>query len=199
MLPPRGKYRYEISRGGAAIATEEAHFGRGVVVVLRRAVEGQTIHKIEAKLDAEDRVSRVSMVYSSPPFKRDASYRTDNEVFRGSVSTIAGRNEIVIKLGRFAEVEVGGMTAFRMLILAHVRERGQARWTGRVAVIDPSTLTAASLKQTCRLSNSNRLWIYEARMGDTEEIELDADGRIIASRTQDRAGSRLLSFEAIEL
>jgi hypothetical protein len=197
MLPPPGTYRYEIGRDATTvIAIEEASFGRGALAVVCRAVEGQTLHRVEAAMDGAGRISQISVSYSSHLFKRDASYRADEEAFRGSVSTVAGRNEIVIKLGRFGEVEVGGMTVFRMLILAHVRDREQTRWTGRVAVIDPNTLTAASLKHTCRMGRSENRWIYEARMGDMEEIELDDAGRIVASRSQDRTGSRLVSFEA---
>lgn len=199
MLPPPGKYRYEIRRDDAMIAVEEATFDRGSLTVVWRAVEGQTLLSVTATLDSDDRISQISLNYASHLFKRDANYRADDEVFRGSVSTIAGRNEIVIKQGRFGEVEVAGVTPFRMLTLAHVRERGQSRWTGRVAVIDPSGLTAASLKHTCRLGRVNNLWIYEARMGDTEEIQLDDAGRILSSRNQDRTGSRLVAFEPVAL
>jgi len=198
MLPPLGKYRFEIFQSSVLSAVEEATFTRQSLTVLRKATEGYTKHSIVAALDAEGRISTISVNYSSHLFKRDANYRTDGEVFRGSVSTVAGRNEIVIKLGRFGEVEVAGVVAFRMLILAHVLERGQPRWTGRVAVIDPSGLAAASLKQTCRIGRTKNLWTYEARMGDTEEIEIDDAGRILMCRGQDRTGSKLVSFEAAE-
>jgi hypothetical protein len=195
MLPPSGNYRYEFHRANSVAAIEEATFQPDVITVVRRAVEGQTVHQVTAALDDEGRIGQISLHYASHLFKRDANYRADHESFRGSVSTVAGRNEIVIKQGRFGEVEVAGLTVFRMLILAHVRDRGVPRWTGRVAVIDPSSLAAASLKQTCRLGRSPNLWIYEARMGDTEEIELDERGRVIACRGQDGTGSRLASFE----
>jgi len=198
MLPPLGKYRFEIHRSGLVTAIEEATFGAHSLTIVRSATEGFTQHKVSATLDEEGRVSAISVNYASHMFKRDASYRADNEVFRGSVSTVAGRNEIVIKSGRFGEVEVAGVVAFRMLILAHVREREQPRWTGRVAVIDLNSLTAASLKQTCRLGRAKNLWIYEARMGEAEEIEIDDAGRILACRSQDTGGSRLVSFEADE-
>ncbi len=196
MLPPLGKYRFEIYHSDVASALEDATLTDHSLMVERRTTEGFTEHTIAATLDREGRITSIAVNYSSHLFKRDANYRTDNEVFRGSVSTVAGRNEIVIKLGRFGEVEVAGVVAFRMLILAHVLERGQPRWTGRVAVIDPSSLTIASLKHTCRVGRTKNRWIYEARMGDTEEIEIDDAGRILASRSQDRTGSRLVSFQA---
>lgn len=195
MLPPSGQYRYEHYRSNIVVAIEEAGLGDRAIRVARGAIEGQTVHRVTAALDDEGRISQLSLHYASHLFKRDANYRADNESLRGSISTLASRNEIVIKQGRFGEVEVAGLTAFRMLILAHVRDRGFPRWTGRVAVIDPSTLTAASLKQTCRLGRSANLWIYEARMGDTEEVELDEAGRVIGCRSRDGSGSRLVSFE----
>jgi hypothetical protein len=195
MLPPPGRYRYELRRASAAVWVEEASFDRHAITVVQRAIEGQTVRQVTAALDDEGRISRISLHYASHLFKRDANYRADNESFRGSVSTVAGRNEIVIKQGRFGEVEVAGLTVFRMLILAHVRDRGLSRWTGRVAVIDPNSLAAASLKQTCRVGRTANRWIYEARMGDAEEIELDEAGRVIMCRNQDGTGSRLVEFE----
>jgi hypothetical protein len=56
-----------------------------------------------------------------------------------------------------------------------------------VAVIDPNTLAAASLKQNCaRRNRSEHSWIYESRMGDTEQIELDEAGRLV--RRSDNRG-----------
>jgi hypothetical protein len=80
---------------------------------------------------------------------------------------------------------------FRALIIARVRARGQTRWTGRVASIDPATLVAASHKQSARAADPGlRKWIYEPRMGDSEEIELDAEGRII--RRRDNRGTETI-------
>lgn len=192
-----GNYRYEIRRGDAVTAVEEAHVADHVMTVTRRDGDGRTIQAADATLDAEGKISAISLRYTSALFKRDARYRVDGESFRGSISVMAGRNEIVIKLGRFGEIEVGGMTVFRALILAHTRARGQSRWTGRVAVIDPSSLAAASLKQTCRLGRTGNNWIYEARMGEIEEIELDESGRIVRGRASDGSESRLVGFEPL--
>ncbi len=192
-----GNYRYEIRRGDAVTAVEEAHIDEHALTVIRRDSDGRTVHQADATIDADGRISAISLRYTSALFKRDARYRADGESFRGSISVMAGRNEIVIKLGRFGEVEVAGMTAFRALLLAHARARGQSRWTGRVAVIDPSSLAAASLKQTCRLGRDGRSWIYEARMGETEEIELDEAGRIVRRHDSDGGESRLVWFEPL--
>lgn len=191
-----GNYRYEIRRGGVVIALEEAHIDEQSIDVARRSNDGMTTQHATATLDGEGRIGELSLRYSSALFKRDARYRADGENLRGSISAMAGRDEILIKLGRFGEIEVGGITAFRELILAHARARGQSRWTGRVAVIDPSTLAAASIKQSCRLSPVGNLWIYEARMGETEEIELDESGRIVRRRASDGLESRLIGFES---
>jgi hypothetical protein len=75
------------------------------------------------------------------------------------------------------------LVIFRALIIAHVRQRGQTRWTGRVVAIDPDTLVAATSKQTCRQRASDpHMWIYEPRMGDAEEIEIDDSGHVMRRR-----------------
>jgi hypothetical protein len=69
---------------------------------------------------------------------------------------------------------------FRALTIAHIRARGQSRWTGRIAAIDVNTLVAATSKQTCRQrGNDPHVWIYEPRMGDSEEITIDDSGCIL--------------------
>jgi len=84
------------------------------------------------------------------------------------------------------------------MILAHVRARGQVRWTGRVAIIDPNTLVAAALKQNCRQTDAAGLrWAWEARMGDTEEIELDNAGTIVRQRDSWGVEKVLTEFVAI--
>ncbi|HKV54933.1 MAG TPA: hypothetical protein VJN94_09845 [Candidatus Binataceae bacterium] len=180
---PSGAYRYEIRRGAEIVAIEEANLDGATIMASRRAADGLNHYEAEVTLDPDGRVHRVSIRYSSSLFTRKATYEAAGESFRGSVSALAGRNEIVVGLGRFREVDVAGLTIFRALIIAHVSERGQTRWTGRVAVIDPSSLVAASLKQNCaRRDDSGRRWSYEPRMGDAEEIELDEAGRILQRR-----------------
>ncbi|MBV8846698.1 MAG: hypothetical protein JO307_28150 [Bryobacterales bacterium] len=193
MLPP-GDYHYEICERGELSAIEEARVDGARIVASRRSADGRSRHELEAMLDAEQRVKRVSIRYSSSLFARKASYEVVGEDFRGSVSALAGRNEIVVKLGRFREVEVADFLLFRALLIAHVRERGQARWTGRVAVIDPNTLVAASFKRNCfRRDETDLLWRYEPRMGEVEEIELDSAGRIRYQRDNRAITSRLIA------
>ena len=192
-----GNYRYEIRRGDVVMAVEEARVDDRALTVTRRDSDERTIHQADATLDADGKIGAMSLRYASALFKRDARYRVDGESFRGSISVMAGRNEIVIKLGRFGEVEVAGMTVFRALILAHARARGQSRWTGRVAVIDATSLAVAALKQTCRVGRTSNNWIYEARMGEIEAIELDAAGRIVRRHDSDGSEIRLVEFEPL--
>jgi hypothetical protein len=196
MLLPRGRYLYVVRLHGARIADEEMRVGTAELVARRRVLDSRTEYGVEASLDVDDRVATINLRYTSSMFRRDAAYRADGDVLRGSVSAMAGRNEIVMKLGRFGEIEVAGMSVFRALILAHVRTRGQQRWTGRVAVIDPATLTAISAKQTCRVTNEPLRWIYEARMGDVETIEIDEAGRIVHRRDERGGEVELLEFVA---
>jgi hypothetical protein len=197
MIIPAGDYRYEIRRAGDLAAIEEARLLGDILTGTRRSADGLNRHEVEATLDAEGRVRHVSVRYSSTLFKRSAVYDAVEDNLRGSVSAMAGRNEIVLKLGRFREIEVADMTVFRMLTLAHVRERGQPRWTGRVAVIDGNTLVAASLKQNCwRREAAGEIWVYELRMGDSEEIELDQEGRILRRRDYRGVETILAGFTA---
>lgn len=194
-LPPPGRYRYEIRSGGALRAFEEAVVEDRAVRANVRTADGLTTHQADASLDGDGRVSQIALRYASSLFKRDATYRADGESFRGNVSAMAGRNEVVIKLGRFGEVDAAELVIFRALLVGRVRLRGQTRWTGRVAVISPSSLTAASLKQTCRLDMARGLWIYEARMGDTEEIQIDDAGRITHRHDSRGRDDQLVAFE----
>ena len=54
---------------------------------------------------------------------------------------------------------------------------------------------AASPKQTYRRRDeAGRLWIYEPRMGDAEEFELDETGRVVRRRARDGVETALVSF-----
>ncbi len=182
MLIAQGEYRYEIRRDGVIIALEQERYDAGIISGQRQTIDGANLHAVEALLDADETVKRVSVRYNRGLFKRSAVYVADDEALRGSVSAVASHNEVVVKLGRFREIDAD-LILFRALILAHVRARGQSRWTGRVAIIDPNTLVAAALKQNCRRSDEAGLrWAWESRMGDSDEIELDTAGRIIRQR-----------------
>ena len=182
MLIAPGAYRYEIRRGGAILAVEEERYADGIITGMRRTTDGANLHEVEAVLDAEETVRRVSVRYNRGLFTRSAVYEAADDTLRGRVSAVASHNEVVVKLGRFREIDAD-LVLFRALILAHVRARGEARWTGRVAIIDPNTLVAAALKQNCRQNDEAGLrWAWEARMGDAEEIELDGAGKIVRQR-----------------
>src|SRR5580704_12105450 len=134
-------------------------------------------------------VARLTARYSRGPFSRRASYEANADFLRGTVSAMGSRTIETAKLGRYREVDCG-LVLFKALMIAHTRERGQTRWTSRVATIDPSTLTAQTHKKTCRKKDAHeRIFIYEPRMGDVEEIEIDEAGRII--RLTDNIGNRI--------
>jgi hypothetical protein len=184
-LLPVGDYRYETRRHGVLLGVEEAVFTGDSIRGARRSPDGANSLEVAAALDADGAIRQVKISYSRGFFKRNAIYEASDETLRGSISALAGRNEILVKLGRFHEISAE-LALFRALLIARVRARGTSRWTGRVAVIDPGTLVAASLKQSCQASDDTGLrWVYEARMGDTELVTLDSEGRLIERRASD--------------
>ncbi len=194
MLIPEGFYRYEIRRAGVLVAVEEVSLAAGRMAGARLAADGANRHEVEAELAPDGAIARVVLRYRRGMFKRDAVYAAVEETLRGSVSAMAGRNEVIVKLGRFRELDAD-LVICRALIIARTRARGQSRFTGRIAVIDPNTLVAASSKQTYARQDAAGLnWRHEARMGETEEIELDAEGRIVRMRDGWGVETRLASF-----
>jgi hypothetical protein len=193
-LLPLGKYRYEIRRQGVVLGVEETVFTGDAIEGVRRSPDGANSLEVNAALDNAGTIQRVKVSYSRGFFKRNAIYEASDETLRGSISALGGRNEIIVKLGRFREIS-GELALFRALLIARIRARGTSRWTGRVAVIDAATLVAASLKQSCRASDDRGLrWVYEVRMGDTELIELDEEGRLIEQRASDGTVTVLSGF-----
>jgi hypothetical protein len=191
MIPPAGKYRYEIRRSGETLAREEATFDRGKISGWRQSLEGSNRNEVEAEISPQGLVLRVRLRYVRGPFSRNASYEAGDDFLRGSVSALGGRNAVTAKLGRFREVSADFLL-FRALTLGHVRERRQTRWTGRVVTIDAATLVATSNKQSARVADESGLkWIYEPRMGDLEEIEIDPQGRVLRRR-DNRGGEATL-------
>lgn len=192
---PAGDYRYEIRRDGETIAIEETHVLENRVIAMRRSADGRIRHELEAVIGSGGVIARVAIRYASTLFNRNAAYEAADENLRGSVSAMAGRNEVIVKLGRFREIDPAGFAFARALTIAHVRARGQSRWTGRVAVIDSGTLVASSMKQNCRARDERLLWAYEPRMGDSEELEIDACGKLVRRRDNRDVESVLVSFE----
>ncbi len=179
------------------LGIEDAVFAGNVIQGVRRSPDGANALEVAATLDTEGAIQQVKISYNRGFFKRNAIYDASDETLRGSISALAGRNEILVKLGRFREISAE-LTLFRTLLIARVRARGTLRWTGRVAVIDPATLVAASLKQSCYASDDAALrWTYEARMGDTELVELDAEGRIVKRRASDGTITTLSGFAPV--
>ena len=193
-LLPVGEYRYEARRQGVLLGVEEAVFTGDAIRGAKCSPDGANSLEVAAALDADGAIQQVKISYSRGFFKRNAIYQASDETLRGSISALAGRNEIIVKLGRFREISAE-LTLFRTLLIARVRARGTSRWTGRVAVIDPATLVAASLKQSCRASDDTGLrWVYEARMGDTELVKLDREGHVIERRASDGTITTLSRF-----
>jgi hypothetical protein len=179
MLIPDGEFRYEIRRAGELIATEEESLAAGKIRGVRHPASGSNVYEVEAELDPDALVRRLVVRYSRGPFVRNATYESSDDFLRGNVSAMGSRNNLTTKLGRYREVDAD-LVIFRALTIAHIRARGQSRWTGRIAAIDANTLVAATSKQTCRQrGNDPHVWIYEPRMGDSEEITIDELGCVI--------------------
>ena len=191
---PIGEYRYELRCGAELIATEEETLTVGFVRGVRRTAGGSNHYEVEARLDPDGSIAAIAVRYSRGPFRRSASYQVTDDLMRGHLIAAGGREEVSCKLGRMREIDADLMLC-KALIVAHVRARGQARWIGRVAVINPDTLIAASFKQTYqRRDEAGRLWVFEPRMGDMEELELDEAGRITRRRTRDGVETTLVEF-----
>ncbi|HSU90969.1 MAG TPA: hypothetical protein VLI44_05950 [Sporolactobacillaceae bacterium] len=179
MLIPNGDFRYEIRRAGELIATEEESLAAGKIRGVRHPASGSNVYEVEAELDPDALIRRVVVRYSRGPFVRNATYESSDDFLRGNVSAMGSRNNLTTKLGRYREVDAD-LIIFRALTIAHIRARGQSRWTGRIAAIDVNTLVAATSKQTCRQrGNDPHVWIYEPRMGDSEEITIDDSGCVL--------------------
>ena len=187
---PAGEYQYEFRRGGDLVATEEDRFSGGEISGIRRFVGSSDTFEATATLDETGMVARVSARYSRGPFSRSATYEANADFLRGTVSAMGSRTVETAKLGRYREVDCG-LVLFKALMIAHTRARSQSRWTSHVATIDPSTLTAQTHKKTCRQKDGHEhIFIYEPRMGDEEEIEIDEAGRIV--RIVDNTGNRIV-------
>jgi hypothetical protein len=179
MLIPDGEFRYEIRRGGELIATEEESLAAGKIRGVRHPAIGSNVYEVEAELDPDALVRRLVVRYSRGPFVRNATYESADDFMRGNISAMGSRNNLTTKLGRYREVDAD-LVIFRALTIAHIRARGQSRWTGRIAAIDANTLVAATSKQTCRQrGNDPHVWLYEPRMGDSEEITIDESGCVL--------------------
>jgi hypothetical protein len=192
MMLALGTCRYEIRRAGELVAFEEETISENRIVGVRRPPEGPDRYEVEADINPDGTVGRVAVRYSRGPFVRNATYEAADDFLRGNVSALAGRNVITTKLGRYREIDAD-LLIFRALTIAHIRARRQTRWTGRVASIDSNTLVAITNKQSCRRAGDDpHKWIYEPRMGDVEEIEIDDDGIVVERRDNRGTVARLV-------
>lgn len=186
MIIPEGEYVYEIREQGRLVATETVQLNAAQLTGVRTSADtAGNRHEVQADLDPDGYVRAIRLRYVRGPFTRSASYQTDGETLRGVVTAVGGRNTLEAKLGRFREID-GGLTLFKALLVAHVRSRGQRRWTARVTVIDSGTLVAETVKQSVyELDSKPGTWLFEPAIGERETILLDEAGRVLShtSRT----------------
>jgi hypothetical protein len=182
---PEGDYVYEIRGPDALAAIETVQLTAGRLTGVKRSTDASgNRHEVEAELDAEGLVRAIRLRYVRGPFTRSASYTAGSDSLVGVVTALGGRNTLEVKLGRFREVD-GGLMIFKALLIAHIRGRGQRRWTARVAVIDPATLVAKSVKQSLYESDAEPgTWLFEPAIGERETILVDAAGRILRHTTR---------------
>jgi hypothetical protein len=190
-----GVYRYDFLVAGEREATEQAVVSSGRITGVRTSAHGGGSYEVDAELGADGSVRRLRVRSARGPFERAASYECVDGYLRGNVSALAGSTPVAVKLGRFGELDAD-LVVLKALIILRARGRGLTRFTGRVAVIDPATLVASAVKQTYRQkSDDPRRWVFEPRLGDADDIELDAGGRIVSHRDRRGREWRLVSFQ----
>ena len=185
MIIPEGEYVYEIRDQGRLAAIETTQINAGQLSGVRRPPEAtDNRHEVEATLDGDGLILTIRLRYVRGPFSRTANYEAAGETLQGVVTAMGGRNTLEVKMGRFREVD-GGLTIFKALLIGHVRGRGQNRWTARVAVIDPATLVAKSIKQSIyQVEAEPGTWLFEPAIGERETIVVDGAGRILSHTTR---------------
>ncbi|HEV3114715.1 MAG TPA: hypothetical protein VGY99_29875 [Candidatus Binataceae bacterium] len=185
MIIPEGEYGYEIRDQGRLIAVETTQLNAGQLSGIRRPAEAtDNRHEVEATLDGDGLIQTIRLRYVRGPFSRTANYEAAGETLQGVVTAMGGRNTLEVKMGRFREVD-GGLTIFKSLLIAHVRARGQNRWTARVAVIEPATLVAKAIKQSLyQVETEPGTWLFEPAIGERETIIVDDAGRILSHTTR---------------
>jgi hypothetical protein len=185
VIIPEGEYAYEIRDHATVLAVEKIEVAAGSINGVRRSSElAENRYEVSATLDAQGLVQSVRLRYVRGPFSRSASYEAGADSLHGVITAMGGRNTLDVKLGRFREID-GGLTIFKALLIAHVRGRGQNRWTARVTVIDPATLVAKSIKQSLyKVEAEAGKWLFEPEIGERETILIDDAGRILNHTTR---------------
>ncbi len=180
MIIPEGEYVYEIRDRETMLAVEKIEVAAGSIDGVRRSSEvAENRYEVNATLDPQGLVRSIRLRYVRGPFSRSASYEAGDDSLHGVITAMGGRNTLDVKLGRFREID-GGLTIFKALLIAHLRSRGQSRWTARVAVIDPATLVAKSIKQSLyQVEAEPGKWLFEPEIGERETIVIDDAGRIL--------------------
>lgn len=174
-----GEYAWEIRDGGAVVARETASLAPAWLSGARRSADGTSLYQARAQLNSQGAIERIEVRYRRGPFSRSAAYQASSDFLGGTLTALSGHSTIQTRLGRFREVD-GDLVIFKVLIIAHLRARGQDRWTGRVASVDPATLLLSSPKQTYRQIDAGAMvWSFEPAIGERERIELDREGRIV--------------------
>jgi hypothetical protein len=184
-MVPEGEYVYEIRERATVRASETVRVAAGSINGVRRSSEvAENRFEADAALDQQGFVQSIRLRYVRGPFSRSASYEAGADSLHGVITAMGGRNTLDVKLGRFREID-GGLTIFKALLIAHLRSRGQTRWTARVAVIDPATLVAKSIKQSLyQVESEPGKWLFEPEIGERETIVLDDAGRILSHTTR---------------
>lgn len=185
MILPAGSYRLETHERDRLVAIETGTISATHLSGARQAAESaDNRYEAEADLDESAQVQALALRYVRGPFERSARYELGPELMRGNLKVLAGYQGIEVKLGRFREVD-GGLLIFKALLIAHARGRGQRRWTGRVAIIDPATLVAKSIKQTLYQTDDAGLeWVLEPALGEREVLRIDSRGWLLSHATQ---------------
>jgi hypothetical protein len=194
VIIPEGEYIYEVRGPGGLAAVETTQLTAAGLTGVRRSTDASgNRHEVEAELDSEGLVRAIRLRYVRGPFTRSASYTARADTLAGVVTAVGGRNNLEVKLGRFREVD-GGLMIFKALLIAHIRGRGQRRWTARVAIIDPATLVAKSVKQSLNESEAQPgTWFFEPAIGERETIAVDAAGRVLRHTTRSGISTVLVS------
>jgi hypothetical protein len=183
MILPAGAYRLETRERDRLIAVETGTISAAGVAAARQVEGSDNRYEAAAELDESAQITALQLRYVRGPFARSARYELGPELMRGMLKVLAGYQAVEVKLGRFREVD-GGLLIFKALLVAHARGRGLRRWTGRVAIIDPATLLAKSIKQTLYQTDEAGLeWVLEPALGEREVLRIDSQGRLLSHAT----------------
>jgi hypothetical protein len=186
MLIPSGRYRYEFRTQGEVLAIEETRLEVGRLTTRRESALSKAVYEVDAALDEAGFMLEVRLRYRRGPFARSAEYRVIDNLMQGSVRALSAISPVEVQLGRFREIDAD-LAICKALIVAHLRRREQHRWTGRVALIDSTTLLARSVKHSYVQADDQRaIWLFEPAMGEQERLEFDVQGCL--QRIQDRRG-----------